>query len=784
MIKFLKMSQFTKGLVPVTSTDFYTRTGEFHQEGLISEKIFGTEGSSNRRNKYSFINLNAYVVHPSAYKILIQLDRRIIKFISTETQFGLDKEGQLIEVDNGVTGISEFTKLCPRIKWRGGSPDREKFIEVIYKAYEDGTLFLNEIPVIPPDLRPISKDSDGNIMSDPLNEYYVSILRRAFQVKSAGSKGPLFDLLNYGLQKAVIAHDDFIRTKISKKFGVIRDQLLSKRVDFSGRAVITPGPNLKAHEIGLPLKLAVNIFKPFVIHQLLYAKRVDQKKLEKEVKSFTKSELSVDSIERIVKSIKSGDIIPQSLRDIFFEATEVAMMGKIVLVKRDPNLHRENIRAVTPILIEGETIQICALEVGNFNADFDGDSSDCFIKYNINNDEKIIHISEFENNGLFEKYETKVKDFGIQIDKFRTNEKMTIKAIDPKTGEIADKLITEFSVHYGIEMYKIHDDKNRFKDFWASYDHSLIVYDEYKKEIIKISPRELLENPGGKYLIRREKNSSEQRRETCIKKYGVTHPSKLESIKNKKKETAIKNYGSLKAAFYDTMTKTIQKEHGVDNVSKLDSVKEKKIKTCRKNFECDHPMQSKKIRDKSKETLKKYGDDVENISQVLEIKMQKSETCIENYGVDNPSKCPEIIEKIRITTLKNYGVNNYSQLESVKEGKRLEMINGKASYMSSFIQNPSRPQVELFNLIKELYPSAELNYAIFNLNYNIDVAIPDLKIAIEYDGYYWHQDEEKDLNRQNKCEDLGWKFIRYKGIKGKDIVPTKDQIQEDIRRLI
>ena len=205
---------------------------------------------------------------------MIQLDRRIIKFISTETQFGLDKEGQLIELDNGVTGINEFVKLCPRIKWRGGSPDREKFIEVIYKAYEDETLFLDKVPVIPPDLRPISKDADGTIMSDPLNEYYVSILRRAFQVKSAGSKGPLFDLLNYGLQKAVIAHDDFIRTKIGKKFGVIRDQLLSKRVDFSGRAVITPGPNLKVNEIGLPLKIAVNIFKPFVIHQLLYPRNI------------------------------------------------------------------------------------------------------------------------------------------------------------------------------------------------------------------------------------------------------------------------------------------------------------------------------------------------------------------------------------------------------------------------------------------------------------------------------------------------------------------------------
>jgi DNA-directed RNA polymerase subunit beta' len=373
MIKFLNLEQFVKGLTPVTSTEFYTRTGEFQQDGLLSEKIFGIEGSSDRRNKYSFINLNAFVIHPSAYKVLIQLDRRIIKFISTESQFSLDKEGQLIEVDNGITGINEFIKIFPKINFRGGSSDRDKFIGVLQKAYEDKTLFLDKVPVIPPDLRPITKDVDGTIMADPLNDYYVTIIRRSFQVKSAGHKGPLFDLLNYGLQKAVIAHDDFIRTKIGKKFGVIRDQLLSKRVDFSGRAVITPGPNLKVNEIGLPLKIAVNIFKPFVLHQLLYAGRVDQKKLEREVKAFTKSDLSVDSVERVIKSIKNGDKIPPALYDMFFEATEVAMMGRVVLAKRDPDLHRESLRAVKPILINGETIQICGAQCSGWNADFDGD---------------------------------------------------------------------------------------------------------------------------------------------------------------------------------------------------------------------------------------------------------------------------------------------------------------------------------------------------------------------------------------------------------------------------
>src|ERR1017187_4579725 len=102
MLKLLKLDDFTRNLIPITSTEYYTRTGEYNQEGLLSEKIFGNEGSKDRRNKYSFINLNSYVLHPSMYKILIQIDRRIMKFISTESQFALDKDKQLIEVENGV----------------------------------------------------------------------------------------------------------------------------------------------------------------------------------------------------------------------------------------------------------------------------------------------------------------------------------------------------------------------------------------------------------------------------------------------------------------------------------------------------------------------------------------------------------------------------------------------------------------------------------------------------------------------------------------------------------
>jgi hypothetical protein len=118
-----------------------------------------------------------------------------------------------------------------------------------------------------------------------------------------------------------------------------------------------------------------------------------------------------------------------------------------------------------------------------------------------------------------------------------------------------------------------------------------------------------------------------------------------------------------------------------------------------------------------------------------------------------------------------------------RERTRQKMLNGGASYLNSFIKNPSKPQVELFNVIKQIYPLAILNYPLKELNYSLDIAIPELKIWIESDGSYWHQDNQKDLKRQRKIENLGWKCIRYKADDIKDI-PHINKIKKDINEVI
>jgi len=377
MLRLLSIDALVKGMTPVTSMVHMTKADDFNEDGLFSEKIFGPIGSKERRQTFSYIDLRAKVIHPAALRIILQLDRRVEKFLSTEESFVLNKGRLEIVETGGVTGITEFIRLFPRIKFRGETDLREKLIKFLDAQKKKKTLFIDKIPVIPPDLRPASKGEDGNWLIDALNDVYISVMRRASQVRTSGA-GPLYDLLNYALQNVVMDHDNYIRTRINKKQGLIRSQMLGKRVDFSGRAVITPDPVIKINELGVPLRLAVGLFEPFIQHRLLYSGKVDRDNLATLIEDFTGLELSVESIKRVLKAIKENDKLPEELYELFFDVTESSMIGRVVVLKRDPVLHTQSYMAYKPVLHRGNTLLMSTLQVGAHNADFDGDQMAVF----------------------------------------------------------------------------------------------------------------------------------------------------------------------------------------------------------------------------------------------------------------------------------------------------------------------------------------------------------------------------------------------------------------------
>ena len=226
---------------------------------------------------------------------------------------------------------------------------------------------IQYLPVVPPELRPLVPLDGGRFASSDLNDLYRRVIIRNNRLKRLLEiKAPEVILRNEKrmLQEAVDSLFDNSRKSnavkaeggralkslsdiLKGKQGRFRQNLLGKRVDYSGRSVIVVGPTLKLHECGIPKGMAAELFKPFVIRKL---------------------------IERgIVKTVKSAKKLVDRKDPIIWEILENILKGHPVLLNRAPTLHRLSIQAFQPKLIEGKAIQLHPLVCGAFNADFDGD---------------------------------------------------------------------------------------------------------------------------------------------------------------------------------------------------------------------------------------------------------------------------------------------------------------------------------------------------------------------------------------------------------------------------
>ncbi len=228
-------------------------------------------------------------------------------------------------------------------------------------------MVMQYIPVIPPELRPLVPLDGGRFASSDLNDLYRRVIIRNNRLKRLLEiKAPEVILRNEKrmLQEAVDSLFDNSRKSnavkaeggralkslsdvLKGKQGRFRQNLLGKRVDYSGRSVIVVGPELKLHECGLPKDMAAELFKPFIIRKL---------------------------IERgIVKTVKSARKLVDKKEAVVWDILENILKGHPIMLNRAPTLHRLSIQAFQPKLIEGKAIQLHPLVTTAFNADFDGD---------------------------------------------------------------------------------------------------------------------------------------------------------------------------------------------------------------------------------------------------------------------------------------------------------------------------------------------------------------------------------------------------------------------------
>ncbi|UBF29174.1 DNA-directed RNA polymerase subunit gamma [Kovacikia minuta CCNUW1] len=228
-------------------------------------------------------------------------------------------------------------------------------------------MVLSVIPVIPPDLRPMVQLDGGRFATSDLNDLYRRVINRnnrlarlqeilAPEIIVRNEKRMLQEavdaLIDNGRRGRTVVGANNRPLKslsdiIEGKQGRFRQNLLGKRVDYSGRSVIVVGPKLKIHQCGLPREMAIELFQPFVIHRLIR--------------------------QGLVNNIKAAKKLIQRNDPTVWDVLEEVIDGHPVMLNRAPTLHRLGIQAFEPILVEGRAIQLHPLVCPAFNADFDGD---------------------------------------------------------------------------------------------------------------------------------------------------------------------------------------------------------------------------------------------------------------------------------------------------------------------------------------------------------------------------------------------------------------------------
>ena len=317
-----------------------------------------------------------------------QLDSLVKGSLMNETDFrNLPEEYEdLIEVGMGGEAIKalldeiNIDELIESLREEAekAKGQREKKILKRLKTIEGmraagikpGSLCLTVLPVIPPDLRPMVQLTGGRFATSDLNDLYRRVINRNNRLKKLIELNAPMVIKRNEMRMLQEAVDSLIDNNASRsgrsvntaggrrqlkslsdmlkgKQGRFRQNLLGKRVDYSGRSVIVVGPTLKAHQCGLPTQMALELFKPFVISWLIE--------------------------EEYAHNIRSATRLIDAREAEVWDALDAVVEGKYILLNRAPSLHRLSIQAFQPKLVEGKAIQLHPLVANGFNADYDGD---------------------------------------------------------------------------------------------------------------------------------------------------------------------------------------------------------------------------------------------------------------------------------------------------------------------------------------------------------------------------------------------------------------------------
>ena len=299
-----------------------------------------------------------YILENEETKLKVGIGAEVIKELLSEIKLEDLANDIRAELDSAGGSVQKRAKLIKRLR----------LVESLIESGTEPTWFVMDVlPVTPPDLRPMVQLDGGRFATSDLNDLYRRVINRnnrLLRLLEMGAPEIIVRNEKRMLQEAVDALIDngrrgrtvvgpnsrplkSLSNIIEGKQGRFRQNLLGKRVDYSGRSVIVVGPQLQLHQCGLPKEMAIELFKPFVVNKL---------------------------IERgLVQNIKSAKKKIERSEAVVWDILEEVVDGHPVLLNRAPTLHRLGIQAFEPVLVEGRAIQLHPLVCTAFNADFDGD---------------------------------------------------------------------------------------------------------------------------------------------------------------------------------------------------------------------------------------------------------------------------------------------------------------------------------------------------------------------------------------------------------------------------
>jgi DNA-directed RNA polymerase subunit beta' len=327
----------------------------------LEERYVAKKTQLDSLNKGALISETDYRNLPEEYEELVEVGMGGTALKVMLDQIDLPTLIQELSVEVETAKGQREKKLLKRLK----------VLEGMHAAgIKPSSLCLTVLPVIPPDLRPMVQLTGGRFATSDLNDLYRRVINRNNRLKKlVDLNAPEVIRRNEMrmLQEAVDALVDnsaarggravnatggrrrlkSISDMLKGKQGRFRQNLLGKRVDYSGRSVIVVGPKLKINQCGLPKQMALELFKPFVISWLIRGEHAH-------------------NIRSATRLIEAGDAL-------VWDALDAVIEGKYVLLNRAPSLHRLSIQAFMPKLVEGKAIQLHPLVANGFNADYDGD---------------------------------------------------------------------------------------------------------------------------------------------------------------------------------------------------------------------------------------------------------------------------------------------------------------------------------------------------------------------------------------------------------------------------